>query len=37
MSTEETVCGTGSDWEFSFRRNEKLSLRIRQGEKEILG
>jgi len=36
-STEETVCGTGLDCEFVLRRNEKLSPRIRRGEKEILG
>jgi len=36
-STEGTVCGTDSDWEFLLRRNKKLSLRIRRGEKEILG
>jgi len=36
ISTEEKVCGIGLDWEFSLLRNEKLSLRIRRGEKEIL-
>ena len=36
-STEERVCGTGLEREFSLFRNEKLSLRIRRGEKEIFG
>jgi len=36
ISTEETVCGIGLDWLFSLQRNEKLSLRIRRGKKEIL-
>jgi len=35
LSIEETVCGIGLDWEFSLLWNEKLSLRIRRGEKEI--
>jgi len=35
ISTEKTVRGTGSDWEFSLSRNEKLSLRTRRGEKKI--
>jgi len=34
-STEEKGCGIGSDWEFSLIRNEKLSPRLRRGEKEI--
>jgi len=36
ISTEETVCGIGLGWEFLLFRNEKLSLRIRRGKKEIL-
>jgi len=37
ISTEETVCGIGLDRKFSLFRNEKLSLRIRRGKKEIFG
>jgi len=36
LFTEEKVCGTGLGQEFSLFRNEKLSLRIRGGEKEII-
>jgi len=35
ISTEETVCGIDLDWEFLLQSNEKLSLRMRGGEKEI--
>ena len=37
ISTEETGCGIGLYREFSLFRNEKSSLRIRWGEKEIFG
>jgi len=37
ISTEEPGCGIGLDREFSLSRNEKLSLRIRRGKKEIFG
>ena len=36
ISTEETDCGIGLVRKFSLFRNEKLSLRIRRGKKEIL-